>query len=158
MLLPDPGVKPEVPVPPETVHAKVVPATVGKVLSAIALVVPLQKFSELGVATTEGTGFTVQLTELVFELQPLPLQFLLVSMIVVVATPDAAEATMDGIEVPHEDHVTPLSIEERNSSAQVPVPPLPLTTLTESVVPAQTGLVLGVLVRVGASGSGTTEI
>ena len=99
---------------------------------------------------------TTQLTELVVELQPFPLQFLLVSMIVVVATPEGAEATMDGMEVPHEDQVTPLSMDDRNSSAQVPVPPLPLTTLTESVVPAQTGLVLGVRVRVGGSGSATT--
>jgi hypothetical protein len=44
MLLPAPAEKPAVPVPPLTVHENVVPATVGDVLSAIAVAVPLQKF------------------------------------------------------------------------------------------------------------------
>jgi len=154
--VPEPAENPPVPVSPLTVQLNVVPITVGTVLRAMLVVPPLQNVWLEGVATTTGTGFTVQFTELVFELQPSPPQFLLVSMMVVADTPPGALAVMLGTLVLHEDHDTPLFSEYLNSSSQVPVPPLPLTTFTESAVPAHTGLVFGVRVMVGATGSATT--
>ncbi len=56
MELPDPA---EAPVAPdcETVHAKVVPATLE--LRAMDVALPEQMLWEAGVAVTSGTGFTV---------------------------------------------------------------------------------------------------
>ena len=57
----------------------------------------------------------------------------------------------------HADQVTPLLVEKRYSTLQVPEPPVPSATLVKvSVDPLHTFPCAGEAVAVGTAGSGTT--